>query len=56
MLYATLKEKNGVYYCTHCRMNQKRIEPMCFFCGAILTNYEEIAIKIFKQEYDSVYF
>lgn len=50
-MIAKLIHKNDYYYCSECRMKQDRIiEPYCFFCGAIFSNYEEELIKIFDKE------
>ena len=49
-MVAKLKEKNSVYYCSNCRMRQYKLEPTCFFCEALFSNYEEVMIEIFKKE------
>lgn len=50
-MIAKLIHKNDYYYCSECRMKQKKIiEPYCFFCGSTFSNYEEELVKAFNEE------
>ena len=37
-----LIQKNGVWYCSKCKMRQFTPSPMCTFCFSLFENYEEI--------------
>lgn len=51
---ATIKIKsNGNKYCSECRIGIQRLAPYCPFCGAFLSNYEEILIKDMKDKEDT---
>jgi len=49
-MVALLKEKNGKLYCSNCRMTQPRLLEICFFCGRSFSNYEDILLKLYKEE------
>ena len=49
-MIAKLIKKNDCYYCSECRMKQPKIlEPWCFFCEVIFSNFEEELLKNFKE-------
>lgn len=41
--------KNNDYYCANCLMKAPTVEPFCFFCGYEMSNFEEIAIQLYKD-------
>ena len=46
-MVSTLKEKpNGGFYCSECRMSTTEPVDTCPFCGSIISNWEEVIIKI----------
>ena len=42
-------EYGNYYYCSECMMRQKEIEPTCYFCGLLFSNYEEVIIQLYKE-------
>lgn len=46
-MVATLKEKiDGNFYCSECRMCLAEPATTCPFCGSMITNYEEVVMKM----------
>ena len=37
------------YYCSECMMRQKEIKPICYFCGALFSNYEAVIIQLYRD-------
>lgn len=49
-MVTTIKEKNGVLYCAHCRMYVKDLRHQyCQFCGYEFANWEQVAIEYEKE-------
>lgn len=49
-MVAKLRKKiDGNYYCSNCMMGQPDLEPSCFYCGAIFSNWEEIQFQLQKE-------
>lgn len=48
-MIAQYVRRNGKYVCSNCRVEVREIEPECWFCGALITNFEEVAIENFKK-------
>ena len=49
-MVAKLKKKiDGNYYCSNCMMGQPDLEPSCFYCGAMFSNWEEIQFQLQKE-------
>ena len=52
-MIALLKERDGSFYCSNCRMRVK-LQPQCEFCGAVIENFTSMLIKyydiIFQNE------
>lgn len=46
---ATLLARGPYYICSNCRVRQHVIEPLCWWCESLFTNYEEIALKQFNE-------
>lgn len=49
-MIAELMEKNGVYYCSECRMRQFKPSYNCVFCGNLFSNFSSMKIKEFEEE------
>ncbi len=49
MIATLLENRAGEWYCSECRMRQKEIEPSCYYCGRLFSNYEEVALKLYKM-------
>lgn len=49
-LIAKLMEKNGVFYCSECRMRQFEPSYNCKFCGNLFSNFEDMRIEQFEEE------
>ena len=49
-MVAKLKKKiDGNYYCSNCMMGQLDLNPKCFYCGAIFSNWEELQFQLQKE-------
>lgn len=54
-MMAELVRKNGKLICGCCRMIQSVLKPQCWFCEAVFSNFESIAIDGFvDQEIDKI--
>lgn len=49
-MIAKLMEKNGVYYCSECRMCQYEPSYACKFCGNLFSNFSSMKIKEYEDE------
>lgn len=47
------KEKNNGFYCAECRMSFAEPQSICPYCGSIVSNYEELLIEKFKEEFQN---
>ena len=48
-MIATIKEKQGhEHFCSNCMMKQQVLAPVCKFCGAVFSNYEEMALEVYR--------
>ena len=51
---AMIKRKGAKFYCSNCMMEvcpqEGQLPVVCFFCGKIFSNFEEIAIEEYKKE------
>ena len=50
MIVAKWKQIYSEFQCSECRMKSKTIETKCPFCGAQMSNWEEMLINIFKDK------
>lgn len=59
-MVAQYLKKNGIYYCSHCMMRVNgEFKPFCYFCGATISNVEDVLIQEYKdlissQNYDII--
>lgn len=49
-MVAQILEKNGIYYCSNCRMRVFEPSYNCKFCGNLWSNYETMLVKQFEKE------
>lgn len=50
-MITTIKERNGILYCAHCRIQVKDLHHQyCQFCGYEFANWEKFAIELFERE------
>jgi len=49
MISTLIPRAKHSYRCSNCMMLQPTIEPNCWYCGNLFSNFESIAIKEFKE-------
>lgn len=51
-MIARIIKRNGEYYCSECKIRQSKvIEFQCVFCGAFFSNYEEVLMENYMEEF-----
>lgn len=55
-MVTTIKERNGVLYCAHCRIRIRDLRHQyCQFCGYEFANWEQFVLELKEREkYDSL--
>lgn len=50
-MVAKIKFKNEreFYYCSNCYMRLTELQPRCWYCGALLTNYEDMLVEEYEN-------
>ena len=49
-MVARYLRKNNFYYCSNCMMRvQDDFSPFCKFCGAEISNIEEVMTELFRE-------
>lgn len=44
-----LAKKNNKWICHNCRMEQKKLQPTCWFCDYFFSNYEAVVLENYKE-------
>jgi len=55
-MVSTLKKVGVIYRCSGCMMRQPSpLQPHCPFCGNLLSNWESVMIKEFKENESDIH-
>lgn len=48
-MVSQLKERDGNFYCSNCRVFQPKLKPFCLFCGDMFGNFNSVLTELMRR-------